>query len=221
MFVEWSDDDLLAQCMIFFLAGFGTVSLTLCFIAHALTVHPEIQEKLYEEIQEIKKELNGKQLTYESIQKMKYLDMVVSESMRIWPQGSFSDRLVNKAYVLEGIDGHQVQLNVGDSVLLPTIGLHMDPQYFPDPEKFDPERFNDENKQNIHPGTYMPFGLGPRSCIASRFALMECKACIFQLVSSFRLEMCEKTQHPIKLKCGTGNVDGEKGFWMRLKLRSE
>lgn len=210
---------MVAQCLLFFIGGFANISLQLCFIAHALTVNPDIQKRLFDEIEGVKKDLDGQPLTYESVQKMKYLDMIVSESLRLWGQGAFANRLVNKPYVLEASDGSQVQLNAGDSLYIPTHGLHMDAKYFPDPETFDPERFNDENKKNIIFGTYLPFGLGPRNCIASRFALMECKACVFQLVANFRLEMCDKTQHPIKLKCGSASIEGEKGFWMRLKLR--
>lgn len=140
---------------------------------------------------------------------MKYLDMVVSESMRMWCQGGLTERKANKPYELEKDDGTKI-------VLFPMHGLHLDPKWFSNPEKFNPERFNDENKWDITSGTFPPFGLGPRACIASRFALMECKACVYHLVKSYRFEKCLKTQHPIKLQVGTGNVEAEKGFWMKI-----
>lgn len=203
------------------MAGFSVSSLTLAFIAHELTVNPEVQEKLLKEIKETKAKLEDGKLTYEALYKMKYMDMVVLEAMRKWSQGSFSDRLVNKPYVIEHKNGKQLQLNVGDFLLIPTHGLHMDAKYFPDPDKFDPERFNDENKRSIPAGAYMPFGIGPRSCIASRFAMMESKACIYFLLGNFKFEMSPKTQHPIVLKCGSTHVQGERGFWMKLKLRED
>lgn len=72
-----------------------------------------------------------------------------------------NDRRVTKPIVLENSDGTKVLLNVGDGVFIPTYALQMDEKYFPDPEKFDPERFSDANKGNINPGAYLPFGIGP------------------------------------------------------------
>lgn len=214
---DWVDDDLNAQCMSFLLGGFSTVTLTLSFIANDLAVRPAIQKKLAQEIQETNEALSGQPLTYETLQKMRYLDMVVSESMRLWPQAPQSDRLVNKPYDLDLGDGRIIRLNVGDALTFPVNALHRNPAYFPDPDEYIPER--DENKGNIVTGSYMPFGIGPRSCIASRFALMECKACLFYLLSKYELEPCDKTQQPMQLKMNSGVVEAEKGFWMRIKLR--
>lgn len=83
---------------------------------------------------------------------------------------------------------------------LPTYAIQNDPKYFENPEKFDPERFSDENKDKIQPCTFFPFGVGPRNCIGSRFALMECKAIFFDILSAFRIEVSEKTETKIKLK---------------------
>lgn len=75
------------------------------------------------------------------------------------------DRLCVKPYVIEGDDGLKININVGDVVWIPILGRHRDPDFFPNPMKFDPERFSDENKHNILNTTYIPFGLGPRNCI--------------------------------------------------------
>lgn len=74
----WDDDDLTAQCFLFFLAGFDTSSTLLCFTAHELTVNQDVQAKLREEVDAVNSDLNGKPLSYDVLQKMKYLDMVVS-----------------------------------------------------------------------------------------------------------------------------------------------
>lgn len=162
-FLEWTDDDLVAQGIAFFAAGFGTVSVTASFLAHDLALNPGIQQRLYEEICEYNERLNGAQLDYTTLGQMEYLDMVVSESMRRWsPSGATSERIVTKPYVLENADGTKVQLDVGDGILIPIFALQLDDEYFPDSEKFDPERFSSENKSSIPPGVYMPFGIGPR-----------------------------------------------------------
>ena len=110
LFLEWEDDDLTAQCMLFFLAGFDTVSVLMCFMAHELAVNPDVQDRLYEEVKEIKKELNGKPLTYEILQKMQYLDMVVSETLRKWPPGIVSDRVCTKEFVMDDGKGTKVKV---------------------------------------------------------------------------------------------------------------
>lgn len=78
---------------------------------------------------------------------------------------STQDRLVSKPYVIEDKNGKKIQLNTGDGVLIPVGAIHMDPRYYPNPEIFDPERFNDENKHCIRPDTYLPFGAGARNCV--------------------------------------------------------
>ena len=78
--------------------------------------------------------------------------------------------------------------------MIPTYAIHHDPQYYPDPYKFIPERFNAENKKNRNPYAYMPFGVGPRNCIAMRFAIIEGKCALAHLMHNFRVEPCTKTR---------------------------
>lgn len=66
------------------------------------------------------------------------------------------------------MDGRTHQINVGDVLWFPVLGIHRDEAYYPNAEKFDPERFNETNKSNVNPGAYLPFGVGPRNCIGSR-----------------------------------------------------
>lgn len=118
------------------------------------------------------------------------------------------------------VDGRSYDFKVGDMVWIPIYGLHRDEKYYPDPEKFDPERFSAENRKNINPNAYLPFGVGQRACIGSRFALMETKAILYSLLSAFTFEVSEKTQIPLRLqKAGFANR-AEKGFWVDLKPRS-
>lgn len=219
IFAEWEDDDIVAQCTLFFLVGFYTTSVTICFMLHELVVNPAIQERLYREIAAVQQKLNGDYITLDVLHNMKYMDMVLSETLRKWPPSPANDRQVTRPYTLTASNGTKVQLNVGDTVILPTQGFHMDPKYYPNPTLFDPERFGDEQKANIVPGAYFPFGTGPRKCIASRVAITACKAFVYHLLSQYRLERCAKTEDPIKLKMFTASVEAENGFWMQLKLR--
>lgn len=170
---------------------------------------------------ETKEKLNGKRLTFEALQKMKYLDMVVSEVLRKWPSGSnMMDRAVNKPYILEQNDGTKVVLQTNDVVYIPTYAIHHDPNIYPNPELFDPERFSDENKRNMHPSAFLTFGSGPRGCIASRFALVQLKAVIYHILLEFKLECSAKTPIPLKLKGGTRTLEPVAGFFNQFTIRN-
>lgn len=210
-------EDITAQAAGFFLAGYDTSSTLLSFLAYELAVNREIQQKLHQEIDDLFNKC-GENIDYESLLKMKYLDMVVSETFRFWPPAMFTERQCNNTYTLT--DGQEsVTLERDQSVWIPVYFLHHDPKYFPNPDKFDPERFSDENKNNIQPFTYLPFGLGPRNCLGSRFALLEIKVLVVQLLYKFELVVTEKTQIPLKLKKGDFGMKPEKGFWLGLKPR--
>ena len=91
-----------------------------------------------------------------------YLDMVVSETLRMYPPLGYVNRMPNETYKVPNLD---LVIEKGTPVYIPMLGLHYDPEYFPDPDKFDPERFNEENKRNRPSCVYLPFGEGPHQCI--------------------------------------------------------
>jgi len=214
---DWSNDELVAQCLLFFLAGFDTSSTLLSFLGNELALNPEIQEKLCLEIDETVQSMKTGKLTYESLQSLKYLDMVISETLRKWPPALITDRVCTKEITFL-VDGQTITMNERQQFMVPIYGLHMDPKYFPDPEKFDPERYSEENVTKIVQGSYLPFGLGPRNCIGSRFALLQIKAITFQLLKHFTFEVCEKTQIPIEM--GNLTVLPNKGIHLELRKRT-
>lgn len=216
---EITEDDIVAQAFIFFLAGFETVSILMCFAIYTLALHPDVQERLREEVDQRLKE-DG-QISYESLLKMKYMDMVISETLRLYPPVLMIDRVCEKEFDLPPAgDGYKsVTVRQNNNVMIPVYGLHTDPQYFPDPEKFDPERFNDENKDSINPYVYIPFGMGPRQCIGNRFALMETKILIANILRKFVVKPHEKTTIPIVFKNASFSLIPKDGFWVRLEKR--
>lgn len=163
---KWTDDELVAQCFLFFLAGFDTASTFMVFCTYELCVNQEIQQKLFDEVKETDQKLGGRNVDYDTLQKMKYLDQVICETLRKWPPAVQTDRLCVKDYTYEQ-DGLSFRIEKGSAFWIPIYGLHHDENYFPNPEKFDPERFSDENRNDIQPGTYIPFGTGPRNCIGN------------------------------------------------------
>ncbi|KAJ8973163.1 hypothetical protein NQ317_007504 [Molorchus minor] len=197
--MEITDDVMTAQALVFFLAGFDTTSTMLSFLSYELALNPGIQAKLHKEIDETLENCNGK-VTYEQVSKMKYLDQVVSEALRKYPPGYVLTRVCTKEYKIPATKNDEVDLVLeeGCAVTIPVAGLHRDPTYFPDPNTFDPDRFSEENKGKIVPGSYMPFGSGPRNCIGSRFALLQGKALAVSLLSRFQIVPTKKTSTPMK-----------------------
>jgi cytochrome P450 family 9 len=220
--VELSDEHILAQAMLFFFAAFDTVSTAASFMAYELALNPDIQKKLQEEIDSVKSKHDGK-IPYDALLSMKYLDQVVSETLRKWPPNFETDRLCVKDYLIPSTNPDEKGFLVkkGIVALVPMMALQRDPQYYPEPDRFDPERFNDENKSKVVPGTYLPFGMGPRNCIGSRFALLEIKSVFCHLLGKFDITPYDKTEIPMKLSSKHFNMQPEKGFWLRLNLRKE
>ncbi|XP_015591510.1 cytochrome P450 9e2-like [Cephus cinctus] len=218
--VTLSTDDIVAQAFIFFVAGFDTSSTLMCYMLHELVLNPDVQQKLREEVDQVTSGADD-EVTYEMLQKMKYMDMVISETLRKHPPVSFIDRVCVKSFKLpQSMPGYNdVTVEKDSSMWFPVRALHYDPQYFPDPYKFDPERFNDENKNKIVPCTYLPFGLGPRKCIGNRFALMETKIIMTHLIQNFVFERTEKTLDPTKFTLKSFSITPKEGFWLRLKPR--
>jgi cytochrome P450 family 9 len=117
-------------------------------------------------------------------------------------------------------DGTKFHFDKGVSIMMPFYEFHHDEKYFPDPQKFDPERFNEENRKKINPDAYMPFGSGPRNCIGSRFALMEMKAIIYYLLLNFSFEVTAKTDIPFKYENTAFAGKAANGIWIGLKPRN-
>ncbi|PSN29879.1 Cytochrome P450 6j1, partial [Blattella germanica] len=134
-------------------------SVRFSFTLYELALNPDIQKRVRDEVKEVL-DKNNNEVTYDVVQEMKYLDMVLCETMRRHPSIPTVDRRCREDW------SHPsgVKLRAGTPVYIPIYALHHDPLYFPNPEKFDPERFTDENKQKIPHFAYMPFGEGPRSC---------------------------------------------------------
>ena len=154
----FTKEELASEGMLVFGGGFETSSTLLSFAFYELALNQDIQEKLREEIlQEV--EGNDGKLTYDLLHSLKYLDMFTKETLRRYPPIAVLLRRCANSYQVPGSD---LVIEKGSSVNINSYSLHHDAEYFPDPYKFDPERFNEENVKNIKPFTYIPFGDGPR-----------------------------------------------------------
>ncbi|XP_058803146.1 cytochrome P450 6k1-like isoform X2 [Phymastichus coffea] len=164
-------DALVAQAAIFFTGGFETSSTTMSYALYELARNPDMQNRLRKDIFTAMEKEGGK-ITYDWVSTLPYLNMVVQEILRLYPVLAWLDRLPENDYTFPGTD---ITVKKNTPFILPMRALHMDANYFPNPEKFDPERFSNENKNNIVPFTYFPFGQGPRNCIGERLGLLQTK----------------------------------------------
>ncbi|XP_069672222.1 probable cytochrome P450 6a14 [Periplaneta americana] len=218
---EKSDDtklsmnSLAAQAFVFFGAGFETSSTTMTFCLYELCINSEIQDRVRWEIDEILEKHDGK-ITYEAVQEMEYLDKVVSETLRKYPPLPILNRECTKTYHIPGTD---IVLNKGDLTVIPVLGLHHDPKYYPNPEKFDPERFSEEEKAKRHHYVYLPFGEGPRICIGLRFGLMQTKVGLISLLSRYQFNVSKETPMPLAMDVKSFILSPVGGMHLQIKKR--
>uniref|UniRef100_A0A2A4J3L1 unspecific monooxygenase n=1 Tax=Heliothis virescens TaxID=7102 RepID=A0A2A4J3L1_HELVI len=182
--LEVDDELLVAQCVLFFAAGFETSSTAVSYTLYELAKNPEAQERALEEVDDYLRR-HDNTLKYECVADTPYLEACVDEALRLYPVLGVLTREVVEDYTFPS--GLKVEKDT--RVHLPVYHLHHHPEYFPDPEQFQPERFLPENKKNIKPYTYMPFGEGPRLCIGMRFARMQMAAGLITLLKKYRVEL--------------------------------
>lgn len=185
---EITDDVLMAQAQSFLIAGFEATALLLTYAMLEICQNPEIQDALRKEVLEQVK-LNGG-LTYEALRNMKYLEQVCKETQRIYPLIPFLTRVCTKPYTLP--NGFTIEK--GEYVYIPVAAIHMDPTIYPDPKSFKPERFAEQPK----PGTFLPFGEGPRMCIAMRYAMLVVKYGLALILLNYRAKLSPSTKLPVK-----------------------
>nr|ABN80240.1 cytochrome P450 [Liposcelis bostrychophila] len=207
---KFSFEEAAAQAFIFFVAGFETSSTTMVLALYELALQPEIQEKVRNEIKTVLGKHNGK-ITYEAAFGMDYLGNVIDETLRKYPVAGVIIRQCNKDYKIPDSD---MVIPKGTSTHIPIYSLHYDSKYFPNPEKFDPDRFTEEVKSQRPRYAYLPFGEGPRHCIGMRFGLMQTRVGLIELLLNYKFEICEKS--PVPLKFSSMSFTPKEGMHLRL-----
>jgi len=193
-----SDFEILCQAVLFLAAGSETSRSLLASATYFLAHNPQVQERLVAELQAIVQHEQspvGEQLVfdYDSLTSCQYLDAVISETLRIFPPSLGTDRECKQDYA---VPKYKLTIPKGVQVWLSTCSLHMDPNYWQEPTKFDPDRFMPGRRENIVPGSYAPFSMGPRHCIGMRFSLTESKLALAKVLMHFKLEPAPGTRYP-------------------------
>ena len=206
-----SDDEIVAQSIVFLLAGYETSSNTLSFTLYFLAVNPDIQDKLRTEIKEAMESNARKKSLFEVAQNIEYLDCVIKESQRLCPPGALTNRVCSEDCEVNGI-----HISAGTEVVIAIYALHHDPDAWQDPEKFDPERFRGPSKDTRHAFQFLPFGAGPRNCIGMRFALMEIKITLLRILMKYKFVASPETQVPLEINAGL-TLSAKDGVLVRVQ----
>lgn len=214
----WSDEILSAQSLAFFLGGSATISSSVAFTAYEIACNQEVQNKLFNEVLDLHESLGERDLTYADINGMKYMDQVICESLRLWPSSPLTGRSCSKPFDLK-VDGKNLHFDENLDFLVPILSIHRSKEYFTDPDVFDPERFNEENRRTMNSDAYIPFGSGPRQCIGVKFSLMELKVIFFYLLLQFEINVSDKTSVPLVLEKNPLQLKAKGGIWINLHKR--
>ncbi|KAG0429800.1 hypothetical protein HPB47_023286, partial [Ixodes persulcatus] len=185
-----TEDEVLSQCIVMFLAGIDTSSSVAAYITYFLALYPAVQERLRKEVDECF-EIHGESLTYDIVSKLDYLNAVVCEGLRMYPPASRLERTPHENYVL-GDTG--IVIPKGCTIVIPIYALHHDPELYPDPYTFNPDRFAAANIDSIHPYAFLPFGAGPRDCLGRRLALQTVKMALLYALRSVKFVQTPKTK---------------------------
>ena len=166
----------------FVFAGHDTTGSASAFVFYLMAKHPELQDKCREEVVRVLGERN--EVEWDDIAKFSYLTSFIKESIRLYPPATFISKMLNKPLT---IDGYTIPANTSLDISVDLI--HKNANHWPEPNKFDPTRFNDENIVKHHPYAYMPFSAGKRNCIGQNFAMTELKIITALLVKNFQVSL--------------------------------
>ncbi|GJQ86417.1 hypothetical protein Trydic_g10325 [Trypoxylus dichotomus] len=211
---EFTEEHIREEVDTFMFGGHDTTATAISFALESLARNPDIQKRAYEEIISIFSDNPTRNATYRDLQEMKYLELVIKESLRFYTTGPLLGREVE-----HDIEWNGMTLPKGLMLGLFVHGVHHSADVHKDPEKFDPERYIPEVAKENHPYASLPFSAGPRNCIGQKFAMLELKATISRVLRSFEL-LPPSPDHKVILTNG-GVLKSANGVYIRLKSRSE
>ncbi|MFJ6796825.1 cytochrome P450 [Streptomyces sp. NPDC091268] len=177
---EFDATELREQVLIFLLAGHETTATSLAFSLHLLARHPGVQDRAREEVSRV---LGDRTPRAADLDRLPYLTRVLKEAMRLYPAAPVIGRRAVEACE---VDGYAIP--AGADVMVAPWVTHRHPRYWPDPERFDPDRFTPEAEAARPRYAWFPFGGGPRACIRQHFSMLESVVALAMIVRAYELE---------------------------------
>lgn len=200
-----SEEQMRDEVVTLMLAGHETSSTALAWTLYLLAQHPVVENRLAEELDGV---LHGEPASSTDLAALPYLKQVVQESMRIYPPVWAVARRSNQAEVFG-----EYEIPAGSYVAVVPYALHRHPEFWPDPERFDPDRFQSNSGESRHSYCYLPFAAGPRACIGLGMAMLEIQLVLAQIVQRYRVELI--AGHPVE---SIAKVTLKQRYGLPLKL---
>ncbi|XP_053694786.1 probable cytochrome P450 28a5 [Sabethes cyaneus] len=214
---EIAEIDMAAHGVTFFIDGFETSSVAISFALYELARNPAIQKRLREELQ--RAPVDNGLISYDILQELPYLDQVLSEVLRLWPPAAFLSKRCTEAIELEVTSTQKVLVEKGVCAYIPLWSIHRDPDNFDDPLAFNPDRFSTATggtNPYREKGCFFPFGDGPRQCLGMRFARMQVKRGIYEIIMNFEVTMDSKTKDPLLIDPKQLLTGALGGIWLNF-----
>ncbi|XP_074206636.1 cytochrome P450 4F3 isoform X4 [Camelus bactrianus] len=204
-----SDEDIRAEADTFMFAGHDTTASGLSWVLYNLAKHPEYQERCRQEVEELLKDREPKEIEWDDLTQLPFLTMCIKESLRLHPPAPTISRCCTQDIVLP--DGRVIPKGV--ICLISIFGIHHNPSVWPDPEVYDPFRFDPEHIKGRSPLAFIPFSAGPRNCIGQSFAMTEMKVVLALTLLRFRVlpDKEEPRRSPELI------LRAEGGLWLRVE----
>ncbi|XP_005184185.2 cytochrome P450 6d3-like [Musca domestica] len=183
-----SIDTITGNLLLFYIAGSETTSSTIAYTLYELAMYPEILQRAQAEVLDCLAKHNLKpsdHLTYDILQDLHYMDLCINETARKYPGLPVWNRECTKDYRLADND---FVIKKGTAIIIPIMGIGRDEKYFPQPMDYKPERYSEEKEEN-NLVAFMPFGDGPRYCIAKRMGVINVKAALVKILANFNIEI--------------------------------
>jgi len=194
------DIDMVAHTITFFLDGFETSSIVIAHMLYYLAANKSVQDKLRKEVNANVGE-NGR-FDVDVLNEMQYMDQVFHETLRINPPAGISSKVCTIPTELTDYKDKTLSIDKGIVVQIPIYCIHHDPEIYPEPEVFNPDRFSPENgglKAYKDKGAFLGFLDGPRICLGMRFAMAQSKAAVAEIIRNFEITVSPKTKEPLVL----------------------
>ena len=185
-----SDQQVHDECMTLFIAGHETLANALTWTWYLLSQHPAVEARLHEEIDSA---LHDRLPTLADLARLPYTEMVLAESMRLYPPAWFLGRRTLEPYQLAGYTIPQ-----GSFVIMSQYVMHHDPRYYSEPNRFDPQRWTTEARASRPKFAYFPFGAGVRQCIGESFAWTEGRLILATLAQRWAMRLVPG--HPVEIE---------------------
>ncbi|XP_022666629.1 cytochrome P450 4V2-like [Varroa destructor] len=167
----------------FIFTGHDTVAVALMWSLYLLGLHPEVQAKVHDELDRVFGDDRTRAIITEDLNKLKYLECVIKETLRLYPSAPLIAR-----EVIHGCNIGEYHLTSGVTVFIDIFHIHRDPEVFENAEKFDPDRFLPQNAANLKPYAFIPFSGGPRNCVGQKFAIQEDKIVLATLLRRLQVK---------------------------------